>query len=430
MVCREVGSASRQQAPEGIPVATKRTPLLSKLTPGEGTFLADALRQETVGGALLLIAAVAGLIAANTDLAAWYASVQALVIGPSAVHLDLSLESWAADGLLAIFFYVAGLELKRELVVGTLRNRQQAILPIVAAVAGMVLPAMIFLVMTAGNAAAREGWAVPMATDIAFALAVLAVVGSNLPPALRAFLLTLAVVDDLGAITVIALFFSDNIEFLPLVIAGALLVVYVVLQHARVRTSLIYVPLALTVWVMFHESGVHATVAGILLGLLTRVKPDEGEERSPSERLEHRIRPMSAAFAVPVFAFLSAGVALSPDTLSTLADDAAALAVVVGLVVGKFVGVFGASWLTAKLTRAELGEGVTWPDMAGLALLSGIGFTVSLLITELAFTSQPQRLENVKTAVLVASVVAAALAIVLLRIRDRGHRRMTLTPEV
>jgi len=346
------------------------------------------------------------------------------------VHLDLSLESWAADGLLAIFFYVAGLELKRELVVGTLRNRQQAILPIVAAVAGMVLPAMIFLVMTAGNAAAREGWAVPMATDIAFALAVLAVVGSNLPPALRAFLLTLAVVDDLGAITVIALFFSDNIEFLPLVIAGALLVVYVVLQHARVRTSLIYVPLALTVWVMFHESGVHATVAGILLGLLTRVKPDEGEERSPSERLEHRIRPMSAAFAVPVFAFLSAGVALSPDTLSTLADDAAALAVVVGLVVGKFVGVFGASWLTAKLTRAELGEGVTWPDMAGLALLSGIGFTVSLLITELAFTSQPQRLENVKTAVLVASVVAAALAIVLLRIRDRGHRRMTLTPEV
>jgi NhaA family Na+:H+ antiporter len=403
-------------------VAGKRAPLLARLTPGEGVFLADALRQETVGGALLLTAAVAGLIAANTGLSDWYASVQDFVVGPSAIHLDLSLETWAADGLLAIFFFVAGLELKRELVVGTLRHRQQAILPVVAALAGMVFPAVLFLTVAMGDAAARDGWAVPMATDIAFALAVLAVVGSNLPPALRAFLLTLAVVDDLGAITVIALFFSEQIKVLPLVIAGVLLAVYFVLQRARVTSAWIYVPLALTVWTLVHEGGVHATVAGVMLGLLTRVKPDTDEDHSPAERLEHRVRPLSAAVAVPAFAFLSAGVALSGDIFNVLVDDVAALGVVLGLVVGKFLGVFGASWLTARFTRAELGEDVSWSDMAGLALLSGIGFTVSLLIAELAFADQPDRLENVKTAVLVGSLLSAVLATAILRVRDRRYR--------
>ena len=407
-------------------MATKHTPLLSRLTPGEGTFIAGALRQETVGGALLLIAAIAGLIAANTELADWYESFQNFVIGPSALHLDLSLESWAADGLLAIFFFVAGLELKRELVVGTLRNRQQAILPVVAAIAGMVVPAAIFLAVTAGDAAAQAGWAIPMATDIAFALAVLAVVGSNLPPALRAFLLTLAVVDDLGAITVIALFFSEQIKLIPLVIAGVLLCLYAILQRSRVRSSWIYAPLALGVWAMFHDSGVHATVAGILLGLLTRVKPDDDEHHSPAERLEHRIRPLSAAVAVPAFAFLSAGVALHGDIFSVLVNDVAALGVVLGLVVGKFVGVFGATWVTARFTRAELGADVSWWDMAGLALLSGIGFTVSLLVNELAFADQPGQLDSVKTAILFGSLVSAVLAAVVLKVRDRSYRQLAL----
>jgi NhaA family Na+:H+ antiporter len=320
---------------KGVAVESKRTVLLRRLSPGEGTFVADALRQETVGGALLLIAAVAGLIAANTGLDGWYESVKTTVVGPAALHLNLSLSAWAADGLLAIFFFVAGLELKRELVVGSLSDRRQAALPVVAALSGMVAPALLFLAITSSDAAAREGWAIPMATDIAFALAVLAVVGSHLPPALRAFLLTLAVVDDLGAIVVIALFFSDALNPTLLVIAGALLVLYFLLQRARVTSAWLYLPLAFVVWALFHDAGVHATVAGVLLGLLTRVKPDVDEERSPAERLEHRIRPISAAIAVPAFAFLSAGVVIDFGGFADLFSDVAVVGIIVGLVVGK-----------------------------------------------------------------------------------------------
>ena len=294
-----------------------RRVLFGRLPLGERTFLADALRQETVGGALLLIAAVAGLVIANSAWRDAYENLKDFVVGPAALHLDLSLETWAADGLLAIFFFVAGLELKRELVVGTLRERSQAVLPVVAAVCGMVVPALIFLLIAAGDPAARAGWAIPMATDIAFALAVLAVVGSHLPPALRAFLLTLAVVDDLGAITVIALFFTDYLRLLPLLIAGALLVGYYLLQRRRVTTRWIYIPLALVIWTLVHDSGIHATVAGVAMGLLTRVKPDADEDHSPAERLEHRVRPLSAGIAVPIFAFLSAGVVHEHRTTST-----------------------------------------------------------------------------------------------------------------
>ncbi len=400
----------------------ERPALLSAISPNERPFIADVLRQETVGGALLLIAATAGLIAANTSLSDDYESLKNFAFGPEGLHLHLTMQDWAADGLLAIFFFVAGVELKRELVVGSLRKLNQAVLPVIAALAGMVLPAAIYLATAGGTSTARDGWAIPMATDIAFALAVLAVVGSHLPPALRAFLLTLAVVDDLGAIAVIAIFFTESIDFVALTIAAVLLVVYALLQRARVTSTWLYVPIALAVWTAMHDSGVHATVAGVLLGLLTRVKPDADEDHSPAERLEHRIRPISAGLAVPAFAFLSAGVPLSGDIGAVIFDDVAALGVVLGLVVGKFVGVFGATWVVARFTRAELGEGIAWRDMAGLALLSGIGFTVSLLIAELAFENQPERLDDVKTAVLVGSLLSAVAAAVILRLRNRGYR--------
>lgn len=400
----------------------KRRALLASVTPGEGTFLADVLRQETVGGALMLAAATAGLIAANTGLADSYESLKHAMFGPDALHLHLSLEAWAADGLLAIFFFVAGLELKRELVVGSLSSVNQAVLPVVAALAGMVIPAAVFLAVAHGADGASDGWAIPMATDIAFALAVLAVVGTHLPPALRAFLLTLAVVDDLGAITVIAVLFTDHLDVVALLVAVALLALYAYLQHRRVVRAWIYIPLALGTWIALHDSGVHATVAGVALGLLTRVKPDRDEEHSPAERLEHRIRPLSAGFAVPIFAFLAAGVPLSGDIRDILLDDKVALGVVLGLVIGKFVGVFGATWLVATFTRAELGEGIAWRDMAGLAMLSGIGFTVSLLIAELAFYDRPDELTDVKTAILVGSLASAVIAAVILRLRNRTHR--------
>ncbi len=400
-----------------------RRVLFGRLPLGERTFLADALRQETVGGALLLIAATAGLIIANSAWRDAYENLKDFVVGPAALHLDLSLETWAADGLLAIFFFVAGLELKRELVVGTLRERSQAVLPVVAALGGMIMPALLFVLITTGNSDAQAGWAIPMATDIAFALAVLAVVGSHLPPALRAFLLTLAVVDDLGAITVIALFFTDYLRVLPLLIAVALLIGYYLLQRARVTTRWIYIPLALVIWALIHDSGIHATVAGVALGLLTRVKPDPGEDHSPAERVEHRVRPLSAGFAVPVFAFLSAGVAFELSTLGDRLADPLLIGIVVGLVLGKLVGVFGGAWLTARFTRAKLDPSLRWIDMVGLSLVSGVGFTVSLLIADLAFVEDEAGLDTAKSGVFVGSLLAAFLAAIILKSRDRAYRR-------
>lgn len=404
----------------------ERPRLLGRLPLPERTFLGDVLRQETVGGALLLLAALAGLVLANSAASGWYEDLKTTVIGPSALHLDLTVQAWAEDGLLAIFFFVAGLELKRELVVGSLRNPAQAVLPVVAAIGGMVVPAVLFLAVAARTPGAAQGWAVPMATDIAFALAVLAICGSHLPASLRAFLLTLAVVDDMGAITVIALVYTDVFHVVPFVIDLGLLGLYAYLQHRRVHAWWVYLPLAFLVWFAMHDAGVHATVAGVLLGLLTRVRPDPGEEHSPAEHLEHRIRPVSAGVAVPAFAFVAAGVTFDGGAFGDALRDAAAVGVVLGLVGGKFLGVLGSSWLTARFTRAELDTDLGWTDMAGLALLSGIGFTVSLLIAELAFDDQPARMDHVKAAVLVASVVSALLAVVLLRVRDRVYRRIAL----
>ncbi|MEO8106245.1 MAG: Na+/H+ antiporter NhaA [Actinomycetes bacterium] len=404
------------------PPPVKRV-LFSRLPIGERTFIADALRQETVGGALLLSAALAGLIIANSAWSDAYENLKDFVVGPAAINLDLSFETWAADGLLAIFFFVAGLELKRELVVGTLRERSQAVLPVVAAAGGMVVPALIFLAITFSDEGARVGWAIPMATDIAFALAVLAVVGSHLPPALRAFLLTLAVVDDLGAITVIAVFFTDYLKLIPLLIAVALLVAYYFLQRARVTSQWLYIPLALVIWALIHESGVHATVAGVALGLLTRVRPDPDEDHSPAERLEHRVRPLSAGVAVPIFAFLSAGVAMNIANLGEWVADPLLYGIIAGLVVGKLVGVFGGAYLTARFTRAELDPSLNWIDMVGLSLVSGVGFTVSLLISDLAFEGDPGQLDVAKGGILFGSLLAAFLAGVILKARDRAYRQ-------
>jgi NhaA family Na+:H+ antiporter len=397
------------------------TRLFDRLPAAEESYLARALRQETVGGALLLAAALVAIVWANSPWSEAYDTVRTTVVGPSALNLDLDLQHWAGDGLLAIFFFVAGLELKRELVVGQLRRPADALLPVAAAFCGMVVPALVYVAVTRLTDRSGGGWAVPTATDIAFALAVLAVVGRNLPSSVRAFLLTLAVVDDLGAILIIAVFFTDELVLWAVAAAIAGLAVYALLQRRRVQTRWLYVPLALAVWALVHESGVHATIAGVALGLLTRVRPDPDEESSPAERLEHRVRPLSAGLAVPAFALMSAGVAVSASALSDAAGDIAALGVVCGLVVGKLVGVLGGTWLTARFTRAELAPGVGWSDMAAVALLSGIGFTVSLLISELAFAEQPARLEHVKVAVLAASLLAATLASVLLRRRSRTH---------
>lgn len=378
----------------------------------EETFLGSLLRQETVGGAVVLVAAVVAVIWANSPVSDSYDTLRAFEIGP------LDVEHWASEGALTLFFFVAGLELKRELVVGSLSRPADALVPVVAALAGVATPALVYVAVNAALDGDLAGWAVPAATDIAFALAVLAVVGSALPQQLRAFLLTLAVVDDLVVIVVIAVFFTAGLSLLPLVLAAAGLVTYLLLQRIRGESWWWYVPLSITIWWCVHESGVHATVAGVAMGLLTRVRADPGESRSPAEAVEHVLTPWSAGVAVPFFALLSAGVAVSG---SGLVRDPVVIGVVLGLVVGKPVGVLGGAWVVTRLTHAELDASLSWRDVAGVAVLAGVGFTVALLVAELSF-SGPQA-EAAKTAVLAASVLSAGMAAAVLRSRGRDRGR-------
>ena len=393
--------------------------------------IAEILREETVGGALLVVAAAIALVWANSGWAGGYETMRDTVVGPSALHLDLSLGTWAADGLLAIFFFVAGLELKREFVSGDLRDPRRAALPVAAAIGGMAVPAVFYVAVNLlASDGALDGWAIPAATDIAFALAVLAVISRHLPEALRTFLLTLAVVDDLLAITIIALFFTSDLDVVMLLLAMVPIAAFGALVQRRVRHWWLLVPLALAAWVLVHESGVHATVAGVLLAFtvpVVRSHAAGGPDAGPglAEHIEHRLRPLSAGVAVPVFALLSAGVAFGGlDGLGDALSDPVALGIVAGLVIGKVVGITGAAAAVARFTRAQLDDALSWLDVVGLGLLAGIGFTVSLLIGELAFEEDPARVEHVKVGVLAGSLLATAAAMVVLRARDRVYRRI------
>lgn len=412
------------------PAPPRRT-LLGRGSWAETTRVTDVLRRETVGGALLLAATVLALVWANSPVGDSYLALRDTVVGPAALHLDLSLGTWAADGLLAVFFFVVGLELKREFVAGDLRDPRRAALPVLAAVGGMVVPALVFVALNLRTGdRALSGWAIPTATDIAFALAVLAVVGTHLPAALRTFLLTLAVVDDLLAVTVIAVFYTADLQLLPL--AGALLPIglFALLVQRRVRSIWLLVPLAVAAWVLVHESGVHATVAGVLLGFtvpVVRSAAAGGPAAGPglAEHLEHLVRPLSAGFAVPVFAFFAAGVDIGGwSGLSASLSDPVALGIVAGLVLGKPLGILGTTYAVARLTRADLDPDLRWLDVLGVAVLAGIGFTVSLLIGELAYGQDSGRDDHVKVAVLTGSVLAAVVAGALLRTRDAAYRRI------
>ena len=410
-------------------MATSHNRLFSRGSRSETRRLSEILRQETVGGLLLLLSATLAIVLANSPWAQVYQSLREFTIGPAALHLDLKLEVWAADGLLAIFFFVVGLELKREFVAGDLRDPRRAALPIVGAIAGMIVPASLYVFFNLNGAeGALRGWAIPAATDIAFALAVLAVVGTFLPTALRTFLLTLAVVDDLLAILVIAIFYTSEVSWNMLGLSLIPLFLFGVAVQKRVRSLWLLVPLAVTTWALFHESGVHATVAGVLLGFTVPVlmrgrrEPDT-DEHSMAEDFEHALRPLSAGFAVPVFAFFAAGVSVGGVSgfVSSLTDPIA-LGIMAGLVMGKPLGIFVSTYLLAKFTKADLDPSLTWTDVLGAAMLAGVGFTVSLLIGKLAFLTDPVASDHVKVAVLTGSVLAAAGASVILLKRNRFYR--------
>lgn len=390
-------------------IVSRRPKFLPAPEPGEGRFIGQLLRSETVGGAIALLAAAVALLWANLAGSS-YEHVQHLHLGP------LSLEHWAADGALAIFFFLAGLELKREFLVGSLRRPADAAVPVIAACCGVAIPALVFVLANLGTDNLR-GWAIPAATDIAFALAVLAVIGSALPTQVRAFLLTLAVVDDLIVIIIIAIFYSESLDLRMLAISAGAVLVYWILQRWRVHSVVMYLGIAIIAWGALYESGVHATIAGVAMGLATRVIPDPDEERSPAERLEHRISPISAGLAVPFFALMSAGVSFSGG--SSLVTDPLVVGVVLGLVVGKPIGILGGTWVLTRFTRAELDSSVSWRDLAGVGVLGGIGFTVSLLVAELSYDDA--RADSAKAAVLVGSLLATLLAAVLLYRRNKVH---------
>ena len=385
-------------------------------------WLVEQLRDETFGGVLLLVSAAVALVWANSPWGTSYEALVDLQVGPGSLRLGLPLGAWAADGLLAVFFFVVGLELKHELVLGSLSKPARAVVPVAAALGGMALPAIIFLAVNSLAAdGSTVGWGIPMATDIAFALAVLAVIGRRLPVALRAFLLTLAVVDDLGAIAVIAIFYSDGFSIWWFLAALGTFATYALAMRLRVTTPFLYVPLVLLGWYFTHESGVHATIAGVVFGILTRVRTDPGEARAPADRLSHLIHPISAGVCVPLFAFFAAGIDFRSTGFVDGLASPVAIGIIAGLVVGKPIGVLAGAWLTARFTRASLAPDLAWRDVGAVGVVAGIGFTVALLIAELAYASDPGLLESAKLAVLTASVIAAVLAAGAIRARNRHY---------
>ncbi|OBA42640.1 Na+/H+ antiporter NhaA [Nocardia sp. 852002-20019_SCH5090214] len=383
--------------------------------------LARYLRTETVGGALLLAAAAVALLWANSPWRDGYFAMVDTTLAIPPLHLDLTLGDWTKDGLLAVFFFVAGLELKRELVVGELADRKRTTLPVVAAMGGVITPAVIAFVIGWGVPGMDRGWAIPVATDIAFALAVLAMTGSRIPAGARVFLLSLAVVDDLMAIVMIAVLFTTTVVLIWLVAAAACFVGWALAQRLRIRTPLVYVPLALLSWYALHEAGIHPTLAGVICGLLTRVRPDPEEDEAPAARLEHLFQPISAGVCVPLFALFASGVPLSASVFGELFTSRLSLAIIAGLLVGKTVGIFGSSWLAIRFGIAARPVGLGNRDMSALSVLGAIGFTVSLLVAELALPDRAAT-ELAKAAVLMTSLAASLLGSALLLRRGRAHQ--------
>jgi NhaA family Na+:H+ antiporter len=411
------------------------------------------LHQEAASGIILLLATIAALVWANVDpsgYTSFWHTTFAIQVGDWG-HVE-SLSHVVNDGLMALFFFVIGLEVKRELTTGELADRRAAMLPILAALGGMLLPAMVFLVIAGGDSIARNGWGIPMATDIAFALGVLALLGSRVPPALKVLLLGIAVIDDIGAIIVIAVFYSSGVEWQWLGAAVLGLLAIIAIQRVHVRSLVPYVALGMFVWLATFESGIHATIAGVVLGLLTPARPfqrgdavseaavqiaaatDDAiddpdkdsrewqalawlsrESVSPLTRLESSLHPWTAGFVLPLFALANVGIAFDLDSMRDAVTSSLAIGIACGLVLGKPVGIVLGAWIAVRSGLATLPDGIRWSHIVGIGSLAGIGFTMSLFVTMLAF-SEPDLIKSATFAVLFASMIAAIVGVfVLLR---------------
>lgn len=392
------------------------------------------ITSDAFGGALLILATAIALILANSPASDWYQQLREFRFGPEALHLNLSLSEWASDALLAVFFFVVGLELKEEFVVGRLRDPRKAALPIAAACGGVVVPAALYLLVNLGSdPAAQHGWAIPTATDIAFSVAVLAVVGRRLPSALRVFLLTLAIVDDLIAIVIIAIVYTTELQLGWLALALLPLGVFAILVRRGVRSIWLLLPLAALTWFMIHSSGIHATIAGVLLGFTVpvvatpraRVQVGIDEDQNPvfdglAAHFADRWEVVTVLFAVPIFAFFSAGVSIGGIAgLQAALTDPITFGIVLGLVVGKPLGILSVTFLLSRSPAFRLDPALRWPELTGLAFVAGIGFTVSLLVGKLAFGADSAADDHVTIGVLTGSFIAAVIGAVILGIRGR-----------
>lgn len=417
---------------------TREEYILSRGTYREYTRIEKVLTTNSMAGMLLIAATAVALILANSGAADAYFGLRDAHVGVDLpwLHLRLTVGHWAADGLLAVFFFLVGLELKREIVVGDLRDPGKALVPVAAAFGGVAVPALIFtLINISGTDGELAGWAIPAATDIAFAVAVLAIIGTHLPAALRTFLLTLAVVDDLIAIVIIAMFYSTDLRLQYLAMAIVPLALYWLFANKfehwfkkhYTAAWLLLLPLGVLTWALFYNSGIHATIAGVALAFLVPVhaKSKYGSDYSLAETLEHRFSPLSTIVCVPVFAFFSAGVAVGGwSGLVESWSSTVTLGVVAGLVVGKIIGITGTTWLITRLKHAHLDPDVQWVDLLGVAAIAGIGFTVSLLISELSFPGTSPHQDEAKVGVLTASLLATLVGAAILAPRNSHYRRI------
>jgi NhaA family Na+:H+ antiporter len=374
--------------------------------------LRDFLQKESAGGITLIVAAALALAIANSPLAASYFALLDLpvVVGIGSAMIDKPLLLWINDGLMAVFFFLVGLEVKREVLEGQLDSWDKASLPLIAAIGGMAIPAAIYLAINAGSPANFSGWAIPAATDIAFALGILTLLGPRVPVALKALLLAIAVIDDIGAIAIIALFYTAETDVTMLLGAAGVLALLAVIGRSRVASTIPYVLLAIVLWVFVLKSGVHATLAGVAASMCVPLKAANGE--TPLELMEHRLLPWVAFLVIPIFGFANAGVSLGGIHLSDLVAPLP-LGIALGLLIGKQVGILGFAYGGVKLGLARLPEGMDWRQLHGLSLLAGIGFTMSLFIGNLAF-ADPAQVEAVKLGVLGGSLVAALAGYLLL----------------
>lgn len=384
---------------------------MSPISPAER--LRAFIASESAGGIILIVAAALALAIANSPLLPDYQKLLSTPVAFSAgslVAIDKPLLLWINDGLMALFFFLIGLEVKREIVTGQLRSWKQASLPIIAAIGGMAIPAIVFVALNLGSPENLRGWAIPAATDIAFALGLLALLGSRVPVALKALLLAIAIIDDIGAIAIIAIFYTENMNLAALALALIPAAAMLLLNRAGVARTIPYFLFAALLWICVLKSGVHATLAGVVTALFVPIAT--GEER-PLERLEHALHPWVAFLILPIFAFSNAGVSFAGAGLDALLAPLS-LGIAGGLVIGKQLGIFGACWLAVKAGWARLPEGVGFRHVYGLSCLAGIGFTMSLFIGNLAFVD-PQQIAAVKFGVLGGSLVSAITGIVVLR---------------